>query len=56
MAILKAALQKEGGHTMFRLFTDDDSIYEYAALKFLIRGKEMTVKQLKKSVENQRYL
>ena len=56
MAMLKEALQKEGGFTKFRLFADDDSIYEYAAFKFLVRGKEVTVKQLRKSVENKQYL
>jgi len=56
IALLKEALQKEGGHSRFLLFSDDESIYEYAAFKFLLRGKEVTVKQLKKSVENKQYL
>jgi len=56
IAMLKDALQQEGGRTRYRLFADDESIYEYAAFKFLVRGKEMSVKQLKKSVENKQYL
>ena len=56
ISLLKEALQREGGYSKFRLFADDESIYEYAAFKFLVRGKEVTVKQLKKSVENKQYL
>ena len=56
IALLKEALQQEGGRSRFRLFADDESIYEYAAFKFLVRGKEMSVRQLKKSVENKQYL
>ena len=56
IALLKETLQQEGGRTRYRLFADDESIYEYAAFKFLVRGKEMSVKQLKKSVENKQYL
>lgn len=56
IAMLKEALQQEGGRTRFRLFVDDEDIYEYAAFKFLVRGKEMSIRQLKKSVENKQYL
>lgn len=56
IALLKRALQKEGGYTQYRLFADDESIYEYAAFKFLVRGKEISVRQLRKSVENQKYI
>ena len=56
IAMLKDALQQEGGRTRYRLFADDEEIYEYAAFKFLVRGKKMSVKQLKKSVENKQYL
>ena len=56
ISLLKEALQKEGGHTKYHLFADDESIYEYAAFKFLVRGKEMSIRQFKKSVENQKYI
>jgi len=56
IAMLREAFEKDGGHTKYRLFGEDEDIYEYASFKFTVRGKDMTVRQLKKSVENQKYL